>query len=186
MMPCLEMATQKVHFKDCNGLCRQCSGCVLPMRCCFWSSHDPTTETRLETRHCQENLTQLLVSNSLAHDFTLSHVLKFKFLFNMYPVSIQTEICNQNSPHRLWGDSKQLTSPTHITVLLWLRETVFVTAATLCEVPDNFGRPECDCWFESLWFKLWTVSWVLNLLTHLYIIAWLGNSRHLNCFFFEL
>ena len=32
MMPCLEMATQGVHFKVCNGLCRQCSGGVLPQK----------------------------------------------------------------------------------------------------------------------------------------------------------
>ena len=34
-------------------------------------------------------------------------------LCNMYPVSIHTEICDQNSPHRLSGDSKQLTLTTH-------------------------------------------------------------------------
>ena len=28
MMPCLEMATQAVHFTECNGLCRRCSGGV--------------------------------------------------------------------------------------------------------------------------------------------------------------
>ena len=35
MMPCLEMATQAVHFRKCNGLCRQCSGGVLPQKMLF-------------------------------------------------------------------------------------------------------------------------------------------------------
>ena len=35
MMPCLEMATQAVHFTECNGLCRQCSGGVLPQKMLF-------------------------------------------------------------------------------------------------------------------------------------------------------
>jgi len=40
----LEMATQTVHFTECNGLCRQCSGGVLPQKMLFLSSRDPTTE----------------------------------------------------------------------------------------------------------------------------------------------
>ena len=32
MMPCLERATQAVHFTECNGLCRQCSGNVIPQK----------------------------------------------------------------------------------------------------------------------------------------------------------
>ena len=35
MMPCLEMATQAVHFTECNGLCKQCSGGVLPQKMLF-------------------------------------------------------------------------------------------------------------------------------------------------------
>ena len=35
MMPCLEMATQAVHFAECNGLCRQCSGGLLPQKMLF-------------------------------------------------------------------------------------------------------------------------------------------------------
>ena len=35
MMPCLEMATQAVHLTECNGLCRQCSGGVLPQKMLF-------------------------------------------------------------------------------------------------------------------------------------------------------
>jgi len=35
MMPCFEMATQAVHFTECNGLCRQCSGSVLPQKMLF-------------------------------------------------------------------------------------------------------------------------------------------------------
>ena len=55
MMPCLEMATQAVHSKECNSLCRQCPGVCFPRRCCFLSSHDPITENvpRLKTIHCQ-------------------------------------------------------------------------------------------------------------------------------------
>jgi len=32
----LEMATQAVHFTECNGLCRQCSGGVLPQKMLFF------------------------------------------------------------------------------------------------------------------------------------------------------
>ena len=35
MMLCLEMATQVVHFTECNGLCRQCSRGVLPEKILF-------------------------------------------------------------------------------------------------------------------------------------------------------
>jgi len=35
MMPCLEMATQAVHFTECNGLHRQCSEGVLPHKMLF-------------------------------------------------------------------------------------------------------------------------------------------------------
>ena len=35
MMPCLEMATQAVHFTECNSLCRQCSGGVLHQKMLF-------------------------------------------------------------------------------------------------------------------------------------------------------
>jgi len=35
MIPCLEMATQAVHFAECNVLCRQCSGGVLPQKMLF-------------------------------------------------------------------------------------------------------------------------------------------------------
>ena len=31
----MEMATQAVHFTECNGLCRQCSGGVLPQKMLF-------------------------------------------------------------------------------------------------------------------------------------------------------
>jgi len=34
MMPCLEMATQAVHFTECNGLGTKCSGVCYPIRCC--------------------------------------------------------------------------------------------------------------------------------------------------------
>jgi len=41
MMPCLEMATQAVHFTECNGLCRQCSGVVLPQKMLFLEFTSP-------------------------------------------------------------------------------------------------------------------------------------------------
>jgi len=31
----LEMATQAVHLTECNGLCKQCSGGVLPQKMLF-------------------------------------------------------------------------------------------------------------------------------------------------------
>ena len=34
-MPCLEIATQAVHFRECNGICRQCSGHVLSQKMLF-------------------------------------------------------------------------------------------------------------------------------------------------------
>ena len=54
-----------------------------------------------------------LVAKPLAHDHSLSRVVRCKLLFNLYPVRIQMEICDQNSPHELPVDSKLLTSPTH-------------------------------------------------------------------------
>ena len=36
MMPCFDMATQAVHFTECNGLWRQCSGGVLPQKTLFF------------------------------------------------------------------------------------------------------------------------------------------------------
>ena len=53
------------------------------------------------------------------------------------------------------------------TDLLGLWTTESLTAATLCGVLDDFGRPECDCLLVSLRLRLCTVPWVLNLLTHL-------------------
>jgi len=35
------MATQAVHFTECNGLCRQCSGGVLPQKMLFLELHSP-------------------------------------------------------------------------------------------------------------------------------------------------
>ena len=43
----------------------------------------------------------------------LSYVIKCKLLFNLYPIRIQIEICNQNSPQGLIVDSKHLTLPMH-------------------------------------------------------------------------
>jgi len=54
-----------------------------------------------------------LVAKPLAHDHLLPHVVRCKLLFNLYPVRIRVEICDQNSPHGLPVDSKLLTSPTH-------------------------------------------------------------------------
>jgi len=55
-----------------------------------------------------------LVAKSLAHDDnSLPHVVRCKLLFNLYPITIHVEICDQNSPHGLPVDFKLLTSPTH-------------------------------------------------------------------------
>jgi len=40
VMPCLEMATQAVQFTESNGLCRQCSGGVLPQKMSFLAQKD--------------------------------------------------------------------------------------------------------------------------------------------------
>jgi len=49
----------------------------------------------------------------------------------------------------------------------WYNDAESLTAATLCGILDDFGRPECDCLFVSLRLRLCTVPLVLNLLTHL-------------------
>jgi len=54
-----------------------------------------------------------LVAKPLAHDHSLPHVIRCKFLFNLCPVRIHAETCDQNSLHGLLVDSKLLTSPTH-------------------------------------------------------------------------
>ena len=54
-----------------------------------------------------------LVAKPLTHDHSLPHVVRCKLLFNLYPVRIHVEICDQNYPHGLPVDSKLLTSPTH-------------------------------------------------------------------------
>ena len=54
-----------------------------------------------------------IVTKLLAHDHSLPHVVRCKLLFNLYPVRILVEICDQNSPHGLLVDSKLLTSTTH-------------------------------------------------------------------------
>jgi len=51
--------------------------------------------------------------------------------------------------------------------LLGLWTTESLTAATLCGVLDDFGRPEYDCLLVSSRLRLCTVPWVLKLLTHL-------------------
>ena len=107
-----------------------------------------------------------LVAKLLARDLTLSHVLKFKLLFNMYPVSIQTEICDQNSPQRLLVDSKQLISPTHR--LAWAARNRISDCSNVVQAP--WWLWSSRMWL-SIWIfmiKLWTVPWVLNLLTLLY------------------
>ena len=54
--------------------------------------------------HCGPHLPQVwhsvnLVAKPLAHDDSLPHVVRHKLLFNLYPVRIHVEICDQNSPH---------------------------------------------------------------------------------------
>jgi len=110
------MATQSVHFKKCNGLCGQFRGCASPEDVVFGVYM--TQQQKMFLVWKLEIIKKIwysvsLVAKPLAHYLTFSHVPKFKLLFNLYPVRIQTDICNQNSLHRLSGDSKQLTSPMH-------------------------------------------------------------------------
>jgi len=105
-----------------------------------------------------------LVAKPLAHDRSLPHVVKCKLLFNLYPVRIHVEICDQNFPHGLPVDSKLLTSPTHR--LAWAVDNRVSDSSNMRGILDDFGRPECDCLFVSLRLRLCTVPWVLNLLTH--------------------
>ena len=112
-----------------------------------------------------------LVAKPLAHDNSLPHVVRCKLLFNLYPVRIHVEICHQNSPHGLPVDTKLLTSPTDR--LAWAVDN---------RVSDSSNVVWCP-WLVSLRLRLCTVPWVLNLLTHLQIIEWTGNSRHPNRFF---
>ena len=74
-------------------------------------------------------------------------------MFNLYPVRIHLDICDQNSPHGFLVDSKLLTLPMH--TLAWavdIRVSVETveTAATLFGVLDDFSRPECDHLLVSL------------------------------------
>jgi len=106
-----------------------------------------------------------LVAKPLAHDHSLPHVTRCQLLFNLYPARMHVEICDQNSP----TDSRLIPSSwLHPrTDLLGLWTTLYLTAATLCGVLSDFGRPECDCLLVSLRLRLCTVPRVLNLLTHL-------------------
>ena len=85
MMPCLEMAAQAVLFTE-----------------------FPKPDIVKKVWHSVN-----LVAKPLAHDQSLPHVVSCKVLFNLYPVRIHVEICDQNSPHGLPVDSKLLTSLTH-------------------------------------------------------------------------
>ena len=60
MIPCSEMATQAVHFTECNGFADSAQGVCYPRRCCFSSSRDLSTENvpRPKTRQCHESLSQ--------------------------------------------------------------------------------------------------------------------------------
>jgi len=132
MMPCLEMATQAVYFTECNGLCRECSGAVLPQKMLFLEFNITPEDVvlrvhkdvvlRVQQKMCLVRKPDIvkkvwhsvnLVAKSLAHDHSLPHVLRCKILFNLYPVKIHVEICDQNSLHELLVDSKLLTLPTH-------------------------------------------------------------------------
>ena len=93
------------------------------------------------------------VTKLLAHDITF----KLKFFFNLYPYRIL-----RSAIKFLRTDSQLIPRNWLRTDLLGLLETKFMNAGTLCGVLDDFGRPECDWRLASLWFKLWTVSWVLN------------------------
>ena len=79
-----------------------------------------------------------LVAKPLAHNHSLPHVVRCKLLFNLYPVRIHAEICDQNSPHVLPVDSKLLTSPTHR--LAWAVDN---------RVSDSSNVVGCPWWFRS-------------------------------------
>ena len=53
-----------------------------------------------------------LVAKPLARDHSIPHVVRRKLFLNLYPVRIDLEICDQNSPHGLPVDLKLLHSPT--------------------------------------------------------------------------
>jgi len=55
MMPCLEIATQAVHFTECNGLCRQCSGGVPPQKMLLRSEIPRGMSAKLRTVAANSN-----------------------------------------------------------------------------------------------------------------------------------
>ena len=84
-----------------------------------------------------------LVAKSLAHDDnSLPHVVRCKLLFNLYPITIHVEICDQNSPHGLPVDFKLLTSPTHR--LAWAVDNrVFDSSKQRCVVSLMISVVQC-------------------------------------------
>ena len=113
-------------------------GVCYPRRCC---SRDLTTENvpHPKTRQCQESLAQRQsCRKTTAHDHSLPHVVRCKLLFNLYPVRIHVETCDQNSLHRLPVDFKLLTSPTHR--LTWAVDN---------RVSDSSNVVWCPWWFRS-------------------------------------
>ena len=109
-------------------------------RCCSYSSRVLTENMPPpKTRHCQESLAQRQsCRKTTGHDHSLPHVVRCKLLFNLYPVRIRVEICNQNSPHGLLVDSKLLTSQTHR--LAWSVDN---------RVSDSSIVVWCPWWFRS-------------------------------------
>ena len=71
-------------------------------------------------------------------------------LFNLYPVRIHVEICDQNYPHGLPVDSKLLTSPTHR--LAWAVDN---------RVYDSSYVVWCPWWFRSssVWLYVCLYDW---------------------------
>jgi len=74
----------------------------------------------------------------LAHDDSHPHVVRCKILFNLYPVRLHVEICDQNSLHGPPVDSNLLTSPTHR--LAWAVDN---------RVSDSSNVVWCPWWFLS-------------------------------------
>ena len=149
MMPCLEMTTQAVHFTECNGLCRQSSGGVLPQKMLFleftWPDNRKCASSENQTLWRKFGTASILSQNHWPHDHSLPHVVSCKLLFNLYAVRIHAEIYDQNSLHGLPVDSKLLTSPTYR--LAWAVDN---------RVSDSSNVVWCLWWFRSsrMWLSV--------------------------------
>jgi len=162
MMPCLEMATQAVYFTECNGLCRQFWGDLLPQKMLFleftWPDNRKCASSENQTS--RKSGTASILSQNHWHMITRFHVVRCKLLFNLYPTRIHVEICNQNSPHKVPVDSKLLTLLTHS--LVWAVDN---------RVCDSSNVVWCPWWFQSS--RMWlSVSWQGYAQSHGFWTCW--------------